>query len=358
MSELNNLINMLGFSSFFEKQLNNLNQEGWEIARITSEHKDRYTLKNNHGNWDGEIIGNLRFSAQSRGDFPVVGDWVLVSNYDDNKVLIHKIFSRKNVLKRQSVGKESEEQFIAANIDSAFIVESVNRDFNINRFERYITLCYEASIEPVLVLNKSDLIPIEKLEQLQELVKIRIPNVQLITTSCLSEDGISEMRKVISFGKTYCFLGSSGVGKSTLINLICGEEILHTNIIGDATQRGKHTTTHRELILLENGGVLIDNPGMRGVGIANASDGLDKTFYLIKQLAQNCKYNDCTHQYESGCAVKEAVDKGELDSESYQNYLRMLKENQHYQSSEMERKQKGKSLSKHIKQFKNRKKWH
>ncbi|MCW3787512.1 ribosome small subunit-dependent GTPase A [Plebeiibacterium sediminum] len=358
MSERNYLLYQLGFTSFFEEQLKENNDLGLDIARITSEHKERYTVKSEYGESEGEVIGNLRFAAESRADFPVVGDWVLVSSYDEGKVLIHKVLKRKNILRRQAVNRESEVQIIAANIDYAFIVESVNRDFSINRFERYITLCYDAGIEPILVLNKSDLINDQELIEIQNTIKQRIANVSLIISSCISNDGISEIEKFINPEKTYCFLGSSGVGKSTLINLISHKEILKTNVISELTQRGKHTTTHRELILLENGGVLIDNPGMREVGIADASKGLDQTFFIITELAHQCKYRDCTHHDEDGCAVIEALNKGELDADSYQNYLKMFKENQHYQSSEIEKKQKGKRLSKHIKQFKNRKDWH
>ena len=358
MSERNHLLYQLGFSSFFEEQIKESNNDNLEIGRITSEHKERYTVKWNNGDAEGEVIGNLRFSASSRADFPVVGDWVLVSNYDEAKVLIHKVLQRKNMLKRQAVGKESEVQIIAANIDYAFIVESVNRDFSINRFERYITLCYDAGIEPILVLNKSDLINTVELDKYRNTIKKRISNVKLIATSCINIEGIIDMQKLIFPAKTYCFLGSSGVGKSTLINLISNKGSLKTNIISESTQRGKHTTTHRELIVLEKGGVLIDNPGMREVGIADASAGLDQTFYLINELADQCKYRDCTHHDEDGCAVIEALEKGRLDSDSYQNYLKMFKENQHYQSSEIEKRQKGKRLSKHIKQFKNRKDWH
>ncbi len=358
MSERNNLLYQLGFSSFFAEQLKQLNNQDFEVARIISEHKERYKVKSESGDFEGEIIGNLRYTATGRVDFPVVGDWVLVSSYDEGKVLIHKVLKRKNILKRQAVNRESEVQIIAANIDYAFIVESVNRDFSINRFERYITLCYDAGIEPILVLNKSDLINVDELMDIQDTVKRRINNVPLIASSCISNDGISEIQKIINQEKTYCFLGSSGVGKSTLINLISNKDILKTNVISDLTQRGKHTTTHRELILLENGGVLIDNPGMREVGIADASKGLEQTFYLIGELANQCKYRDCTHHDEDGCAVIEALENGELDDESYQNYLKMFKENKHYQSSEIEKKQKGKRLSKHIKQFTNRKDWH
>ncbi len=349
-----NILQQLGFSDYFENQLSESYQEGLDIGRITSEHKDRYSLRTKDGIFEGEVIGNLRFTAQSRADFPVVGDWVLVSQYDEGKVLIQKIFARFNMLKRQAVGKDSDVQIIASNIDCALIIESGDRDFNINRYERYMTICYDAKIEPVLVLNKSDLLEEAELRKLKNQVYKRHPNIKLIISSCITNDGVNDINKVIESGKTYCLLGSSGVGKSTLINLISGEEILRTNEISDSIQRGKHTTTHRELVLLQQGGVLIDNPGMREVGIADASQGIEDTFYFIKTLAENCKYKDCTHQYEQGCAVRDALNQGKLDINSYQNYLKMEKENLHYQSSEKERRQKGKQLAKRIKHYKKR----
>ncbi len=346
-----NILYHLGFSPYFQNQLEELNQQGWEVGRITSEHKERYSIITQEGYFEGEIIGNLRFSAQSRTDFPVVGDWVLVSYYDEGKVLIHKVFSRRNLLKRQAVGKESDIQAIAANIDYAFIVESVNRDFNINRFERYMTLCYDSGIEPVLILNKSDLLSKEDVNQLVDKIQKRHTSVKLITSNCVNQGGIDEVRTEIKPYKTYCFLGSSGVGKSTIINLLFGEDYLKTNEISEIIQRGKHTTTHRELILLKEGGVLIDNPGLREVGIASASAGVEETFYEIKSLSSKCKYRDCTHQHEEGCAVREAIENGSLDKSSYQNYMRLIKESEHFESSVKERKQKGKALSKRIKQY-------
>ncbi len=340
----------LGFNNSINKS------NPWDLARVTSEHKERYIVKNLNGEFEAEIIGNLRYTANSKLDFPAVGDWVYISVYDKNKALIHGISKRLNTLKRQAIGKESDIQIIATNIDYAFIVESVNRDFNINRFQRYLTICYDANIKPILVLNKIDLIDKGLLNTLKKQIIDRIPDVKLLTTSCDNKQGLDELKGELRKGKTYCFLGSSGVGKSSLINLLSGKEVLQTNQISKAVDRGKHTTTFRSLIVLKEGGILIDNPGMREVGISNAEVGLQSSFQLIAQLSDNCKFKDCSHIHEKGCAVLAALKKGELNIENYNNYIKMKREAEHYESSELERKQKGKNLSKTIRRFNNERK--
>ncbi len=342
----------LGFCPEFEEfktQLNNL-----QIARVITEHKERYIVKNENGEYDAELIGNLRYSAQSKLSFPAVGDWVAISAYDDDKALIHSVAERKNTLKRQAIGKDGEEQIIATNIDYAFIVEAINRDFSINRFQRYLTLCFEANIEPILILNKTDLLDDDELKRLINLVKDRLPNIKLFTASCINSIGLDSISELVIAQKTYCFLGSSGVGKSTLINMLSGGEMMKTDGISEITDRGKHTTTHRELIVLKQGGVLIDNPGMREVGITQTKNSLESSFQLISTLADNCRFKDCVHIHEKGCAVLQAVKDDELDVNDYNNYLKIQREQQHFEASQLERKQKGKNLSKMIKQVKNK----
>ncbi len=350
----NHFLFQLGFNPEMSHYIIN---EGFEIGRVSSVHKERYTVINDKREYDCEVLGNLRFAAQSPLDFPAVGDWVVISPYDKKKALIHKVLPRKNMLRRQAVGTEGEYQLIAANIDYAFIVESANRDFSVNRFERYLAICYEADIEPVLVINKLDLLDVSALSMLVEELKKRIPHVTIILTSCESKQGIESMKKLIKEGKTYCFLGSSGVGKSSLVNILFHGEPMKTAQIGISTHRGKHTTAHRQLIVLADGGILIDNPGMREVGVADAEKGLETVFQQIVKLAEHCKYKDCTHAYEAGCAVIRAVEKGEVDKDSYLNYLKLEREKQHYQNTEAEKRSKGKNLAKRIKQVKKNKPW-
>ena len=298
----------------------------------------------------------MRFSAKDRSDFPAVGDWVAISEYDENKVLIHAIFPRKSIIERQAVGKFGEKQIIATNIDYAFIVQSVDRDFNINRIERYLTICYASSVKPIIILNKIDLINDSQLKVILDTAKGRIKQVPIIAISNETQVGYDKLFNYIIKGNTYCLLGSSGVGKSTLINNISGKSIMKTDSISLSTNKGKHITSHRELIILENSGILIDNPGMREVGITDAIIGLETTFETIIKISLSCKFKDCTHIHESDCAILQAVRVGKIDKASYDNYLKMEREKIHFESSITERKKKDKDFGKMVKNYKKDKK--
>lgn len=324
----------------------------FEIGRIVSEHKERYSVKTEKGELEAEITGNLRFSANNRADFPVVGDWVALTIYDSGFSIIHKILPRYSVISRKAVGQSAEIQIIAANVDYAFLVQAAGRDFNINRLERYLTICNSAKVNAIIVLTKTDLINEGELNQITGSISRRIKNVPLVAISNKTQEGYEALKKLISKGKTYCMLGSSGAGKSTLMNNLSGRSVMKTDTISTATGKGRHITSYRELTLLSNGGILIDNPGMREVGIADEANGLEATFDQIVRLAQNCKFKDCTHTHETGCTVFEAVEKGEIDRDSYENYLKMEKEKVHYESSVAERRKKDKDFGKLRKNYK------
>ncbi|MCL4141858.1 UNVERIFIED_CONTAM: hypothetical protein GTU68_018951 [Idotea baltica] len=302
-------------------------------------------------------MGNLRFSAESRNDLPAVGDWVALSEYDEDKALIHAVYPRHSIIERQAVGKFGKKQIIATNIDFGLIVQAVDRDFNINRLERYLTICHASRVAPVVVFSKIDLISEPELETILHEIGERIKEVPIFPVSSETRDGYSKLAAMIESGKTYCLLGSSGVGKSTLLNHISGHEMMKTSEISASVQKGRHTTSHRELIILENGGILIDNPGMREVGITDTGGGLEMTFDAILQLAEDCKYKDCTHLHEDGCAILEAIGNGDLDEDSYENYQKMEREKTHFESSVHERRKKDKKFGKMMKDVvKNRKK--
>jgi Predicted GTPases len=231
-------------------------------------------------------------------------------------------------------------------------VQAIDRDFSINRLERYLTICNQSKVTPVIILTKIDLIDAQRISEILSAVSSRIKNVKIIAISNESFDGFDDMKKVIQKGKTYCFLGSSGVGKSTMINNLSGKNLMRTDEISPAADRGRHITTHRELIVLEGGGILIDNPGMREVGIADAADGLETTFNEISVLSEKCRFKDCTHTSETGCAVIAAVNAGELDKGAYENYLKMEKEKSFFESSALERRQKDKQFGKIMKNYK------
>jgi ribosome biogenesis GTPase len=322
--------------------------EAFEVGRVIAEHKERYLVKTPEQEFNAELIGNLRFTGSSRYDFPAVGDWVAFSEYDDDKALIHAIYPRNTIIERQAVGKSGQIQIIATNIDYGLIVQAVDRDFNLNRLERYLTICHTAQVEPLIVLSKVDLVEESELAAIIDQVEQRISNIDIITVSNQLK-GYADLENQIKKGKTYCLLGSSGVGKSTILNNLAGREEMKTGEISSSVNKGKHTTSHRELIVLDNGGILIDNPGMREVGMTDATDGLALTFDVIYEYAQQCKFKDCTHTQENGCAVLMALEEGEIDEDAYENFRKMEKEKSHFASNAHERRKKDKKFGKLIK---------
>lgn len=342
----------LGYNDKLRKLrvVNNLSD--FEIGRVIAEHKERYIVKTENGEYEAEITGNLRYSAKSRIDFPAVGDWVALTTYDTEFSVIHKILPRLSMITRQAVGQFGEIQIIATNIDYAFLIQAVDRDFNINRLERYLTICYSSKVKPIIVLTKTDLINEQKITEIKDSIKQRIKDIAVFVISNETHDGYEALKKYIEKGKTYCMLGSSGVGKSTLLNNLSGKTLMRTDTISQSTNKGRHITSHRELIVLESGGILVDNPGMREVGITDTSRGLETTFDRIIRLSLNCKFNDCTHINEVGCAVIEAVENGEIDKKSYENYLKMEREKAHFESTIEEKRKKDKEFGKVIKNYK------
>lgn len=328
--------------------IENKNQK---IARVIAEYKGAYKVKNENGEFLAKITGKQMFSALSREDYPAVGDWVVIDELPVKQALIKEILPRKTIIRRKQISK-SEIQIIATNIDVAFIVESIGRDFNLNRFERYIAIAKDGGIKPAIIINKIDLISKEELAEKLNQIKNRFLNVDIIATSIAEKEGIEELKNYIKKDKTYCFLGSSGVGKSSLINKLLGKDFIKTEDISSYSERGKHVTTTRQMYFLENGGIVIDNPGMREVGMTDTGEGIDILFDEIARLSKNCKYKDCTHTHEAGCEVLSAVNSGKIDKNKYQNYLNLKKESEFYEMSEIERKEKDKSFGKFLKNAK------
>jgi ribosome biogenesis GTPase / thiamine phosphate phosphatase len=328
------------------------NLGSFDIGRVIAEHKERYIVKTTKGEFEAEITGNLRFTAKSRIDFPAVGDWVTLIIYESDLAIIHRILPRFSIIKRQAVGQSGEIQIIAANIDYAFLVQAVDRDFNINRLERYLTICYSSKVEPVIILSKTDLTDELRIHEILQIINTRIKNVPIFAISNKTLKGYEVVNSFIEKGKTYCMLGSSGVGKSTFLNNLSGKTRMRTGAISQSTNKGRHVTSHRELFVLENGGILIDNPGMREVGIADTANGLEITFDKISQLSQYCRFKDCTHTNEIGCVIIKAVEKGEIDQYSYGNYLKMEREKAHFESTVAERRLKDKEFGKIVKNYK------
>lgn len=347
------ILNEWGFNDSLSAYAEEHFSEEFSVGRVIAEQKDRYTLIISSGKIEAEVTGNLRFSAQSKSDFPVVGDWVVLMLFE-NFGIIHEIIPRLTLLERKSVGKKTETQPIASNVDVAFVVMSMTEDFNLNRLDRYLTIIHESKIRPIILLSKMDLVPPDEIEEKVHLVSDR-SSATTIAIDNLAESGYDKLKPYIIPGETYCVIGSSGVGKTTLINHLANRQA-ETKNLSESTHKGMHTTTSRELVQIQNGGLLIDTPGMREIGIGGSAVGLSMAFSDITELAQSCKFADCTHFDEPGCAVLKAIQSGTLDPEVFDNFLKLEKESAHFQTTLVEKRKKDKAMGKMYKEVINFKK--
>ena len=341
----------LGYDAVVERAFDASPWHDQSVGRVIAEHKERYVVATEAGERNAEITGHLRFSANGRADFPAVGDWVALTVCDAELAIIHGILPRRSMITRQAVGQRGEVQVIAANVDVAFLLQAVDRDLSINRLERYLSLCYEAAVRPIIALTKTDLVEPAQTREIIAAIEARVAGVPIVALSNLRGDGLADLSARISAGKTYCLLGSSGVGKSTLLNRLSGRDIMKTGAIGETTQRGRHVTSHRELVVLPNGGILIDNPGLREVGLSDASVGVATTFDAIVALAASCRYPDCQHTHEAGCAVLAAIENGDLEPALLESYQRQRRETAHFEASVAERHKKDRAFGKHLKHY-------
>lgn len=326
------------------------------IGRVIAEHRQRYNVQSERSIYTAGISGKMLFHANSGEALPAVGDWVILIPTDSTTAVIESVLPRKSTLVRRLSGRSDTGQLIAANLDAAFIVIAGGEDFSVNRMERYLALVHEGGIQPYIVLNKSDLYDADSREAYLTVIRERHPGLPLLNLSAKSGQGIIEMIKTLVPGKTYCFLGSSGVGKSTLINLLAGEALLQTNPLSGTSGKGIHTTTFRELIELENGSFLIDTPGLREVGLTAAEAGIEQTFADIITVAGQCRFRDCSHMNEPGCAVRDAVREGRLSSAKFENYLRLKKESGHFRMEDYQRRRQERQFTNILREYKRLKK--
>ncbi|MFC1501138.1 ribosome small subunit-dependent GTPase A [Elusimicrobiota bacterium] len=339
----------LGFDSWFEKKLGDIPIKDCSIARVSAVEKDSCSVLGEFGEVIASILGKLRYTAESKEDFPAVGDWVFVQYVDNNtQGVIHGILPRRSVLKRKKPGQKSEYQLISSNIDTAFIMQSLTEDFNIRRLERYLIAVTEGGIEPVILLSKCDLISNKeidnKIQSISDYNKYKI-----ISFSNKTGDGIGNIADVIKPEKTYCIVGSSGVGKTTLLNKLIGEDRFKTGEIRESDGKGRHITSRKEFVVLQNGGLIIDTPGLREFGNIEADAGLINTFPDIIEHASDCKYVDCTHSNEPGCAVVKAIAEGKISESRFKSYLKLKKESDYNKLTYLEKRRKDKKFGKFVK---------
>ncbi|WP_044207198.1 ribosome small subunit-dependent GTPase A [Coleofasciculus chthonoplastes] len=318
-------LDSLGWSEFFANSLNPQWQESYTIGRVALEYKNTYRLYTEQGELSAKVIGKLRYQATGRQDFPAVGDWVVIRLTNEGKqAIIHSILPRKSQFSRKTVGAKTEVQIIATNIDTIFLVSGLDGDFNLRRIERYLLLVWESGANPVIVLNKADLG--EDIAEKREAVEAIAFGVPVIILSAVKNQGLEALTPYLKPGQTVALLGSSGVGKSTLVNQLIGQVVQAVGEVRSDDCKGRHTTTHRQLIPLPSGGLLIDTPGMRELQIWADEESLADTFTDIDTLAQHCRFRNCKHQDEPGCAVQQALENGTLDEQRFLNYQKLQKE--------------------------------
>ena len=350
----------LGWNSFFQEHFQLIKVPGSVPGRVISESKGSYQVNSQYGELTAKIAGKMRYQAGVEQLYPAVGDWVVIKPLiNEEKATIHAVLPRKSKFSRKVAGERTEEQVVSANVDTVFIVSGLDggRNFNLRRIERYLTLAWSSGATPVIVLNKVDLCP--DFDVRIRDVEAIAPGISIHPVSAKERIGLDGLRNYLARGNTVAFLGSSGVGKSALINALLGVDKQKIGEVRDDDRMGRHTTTRRELILLPSGGMVIDTPGMREIQMWACEEDLQGTFSDIEMLAKKCRFSDCSHNAESGCAVKVAIDRGDLDPARLESYRKLQNELSYLASREehstrLHEKMKWKKISQWTKEIRNR----
>lgn len=339
----------LGWDAWFDRQAGSFCEHNVQVARVIAVDRDQFLLLNETGSFRGKLSGKFRFESSSPDQLPCVGDWVCVARGLAGEFsLIHAALERKTQLRRKAVGQSSDYQIVAANMDVVFIVQSCHYDFNLNRLERYLVMVAEGGAAPHIILTKMDLVTSDVLtDQFDQIRKAGIDE-PVLALSNVTQEGVEGLYYLLSRGKTYCFVGSSGVGKSTIINGLLGREMLETKDVS-GTGEGKHTTVRRELIMLDNGAMVIDGPGMREFGVSGSAGDINAGFTDITNIASGCRFRDCTHTSEPGCAVLEALEEGKLSHERFDNFVKLRKESKLNQMSQAQKRKRDRQFGKFMK---------
>jgi len=341
---MNSQLYQLGWDDFFQGEFDQINPGSWAPVRVVRENRGQYIITDGVTKSPAQLAGSFRMHSHDSNQIPTVGDWVCVQGeLSGDLVIIHALIPRRTLIERQVAGDESRSQLMAANIDTLFLVSGLDAEFNLNRIQRYLTLAGNSGAQPVIILNKSDLC--QDLPGALQSIEAIAPNVAVHTISAISETSMECILPYVEPGQTVAMLGSSGVGKSTLANALLGEARLLTQSNRDADGKGRHTTTWRELIPLPRGGNLIDLPGMRELQLTGDEEGLKQVFEDIELLAEQCRFRNCRHEGEPGCAIDAAIEEGELDGARYEQYLKMKRETEFAKAREAERARKAGSLN-------------
>ena len=338
---------LYGWNDQWQQLKNNSSYTDLEHGRILTTHKTRYDVITSDGILSCELTGNFLYGKEPN-EYPITGDWIVFQRFDDSGIIID-ILSRTNVLSRKKSGTKATLQHFAANIDKAFIVQSCDDNFNVRRTERFLIQVIDSGIIPILILTKSDLET--DINKLKESLGSIADRVEVYVTSIYDNDSIAQLRTIIHPAETFMFIGSSGVGKSSLINKLCNNDQLDTSSISNSTGKGKHTSTRREIILLESGGILLDTPGVREFGLAIDSQDTIVETLEIGELVTKCKFHDCSHTTEPGCAVLEAVESGDLDIGIYNSYMKLQKEVRYFNETAHERRERERQFNRMINQY-------
>ena len=340
----------LGWTEWFEDKAECGPED--TLARVVAVDRDSLLVMDHAGTFRAKLAGSFLYRRRLSQEFPCVGDWVCVEKRPADEVgLVHMLLERRTSLRRKSAGESVEHQMIAANVDAVMIVQSCHTDFNLKRLERYLVMVRDGGADPCVLLTKTDLVEPEVLASLLAEVRAAGVTAPVLTLSNVTREGLEDLKRTLLPAKTYCFVGSSGVGKSTVINQLLGREMLQTNDVSE-TGEGMHTTVRRELIILESGALVIDNPGMREFGILGAESGIGDSFSDITGLASGCRYRNCSHTSEPGCAAREAVSSGDISQEHYDNYVKLREESAFNQLSYAEKRKKDRNFGRYVKSAK------